>query len=367
MNILEQLIEQTHPYIYISILSAVITFVFGSCLLVGTMPVEPDFKNYRVARRLLGVAYLFIGILTILDLTMLDQTDYFPPTILAATLVIASMQSVFFFFSTVTLIDIHFFSFKRMFIHLGWVVCGAIPFLYLMFHPVVSLNYLLAAAMVAYTGQLIYYTWMFNRHYRLYCDQLSKYFSGDEERRMAWVCRLFYAALIVAFLFNVAIFLSVSMYCYFIVVYTLLFIVFASRYTGYPNIFRNFLPALSTSELPDKHFTSGQTSELEEKINAWVAQKKYVNPDVNLETLSLELGTNQKYLSRHINSGKDQNFRLWICNLRIEEAKRLLVEENDLSITDVGAEVGINNKGTFFRQFLNVTGVTPGTYREMYK
>jgi len=89
-----------------------------------------------------------------------------------------------------------------------------------------------------------------------------------------------------------------------------------------------------------------------------------VRPDITLRTLAAELNTNQTYLSNYINAATGQNFRNWISRLRIEEAELLLDTHPDYAVSYVGELVGILNKSSFFRQFANVTGMTPNEFRK---
>ena len=53
-------------------------------------------------------------------------------------------------------------------------------------------------------------------------------------------------------------------------------------------------------------------------------------------------------------------------NLRIEESKRLL-EQEDLPIEEVSEEVGYMDVSFFRRLFKRLTGLSPGQYRRMFK
>ena len=94
--------------------------------------------------------------------------------------------------------------------------------------------------------------------------------------------------------------------------------------------------------------------------------RKYTQSHITLDNLASDLNTNRTYLSRHINAAMGCNFKTWISNLRIEDAKRLLLEEPNLPAVSVGELVGISDKSSFFRQFMNVVGATPGDYRDKH-
>ena len=94
--------------------------------------------------------------------------------------------------------------------------------------------------------------------------------------------------------------------------------------------------------------------------------KGYVRPGLSLESLAREVGCNRSYLSRYVNSELGLNFKSWIRALRIAESQRLLLEHPGASALEVGEMVGIHGRSTFFAQFSEVTGMSPGEYRRRY-
>lgn len=103
---------------------------------------------------------------------------------------------------------------------------------------------------------------------------------------------------------------------------------------------------------------------IRDSLAAWIAEKKYCQPEVNIIDLSRQIGTNRTYLSRYINTTYHVSFRVWIASLRIEEAKRLLMKEADME--EISDKLGFNNSQTFIRTFTQQESVSPAAYRKMY-
>lgn len=98
-------------------------------------------------------------------------------------------------------------------------------------------------------------------------------------------------------------------------------------------------------------------SEIALYINANYAE------DLSLETLAEHFFISASYLSRIFK--KVTNFTLieYINNIRIKEAKRLLIETNK-KILDISEEVGFGSITHFGRVFKEITGNSPKYYRK---
>ena len=104
-----------------------------------------------------------------------------------------------------------------------------------------------------------------------------------------------------------------------------------------------------------------------EQIKLDMAQGKYfLIPDITLEMLANELKIPAKNLSITLNRQFNKNFYEFINDYRIEEAKLLLVaEENkDKTITEIYLEVGFNSKSVFNTFFKKSVGLTPSQFRK---
>ena len=58
------------------------------------------------------------------------------------------------------------------------------------------------------------------------------------------------------------------------------------------------------------------------------------------------------------------DFKTWRTQLRIEEAKRILLEDKDISINAAGEMAGFSDRSNFHRQFVKIVGCSPKQWRE---
>ena len=103
---------------------------------------------------------------------------------------------------------------------------------------------------------------------------------------------------------------------------------------------------------------------LENALEKWVSEKKFREYDKSREEIAAELGTSKEYLHYYFITNKGVDFRTWRTELRIEEAKRLLIEDKNLSINIIGEMSGFSDRSNFHRQFTKTVGCSPKQWRE---
>ena len=90
----------------------------------------------------------------------------------------------------------------------------------------------------------------------------------------------------------------------------------------------------------------------------------YAEEKLNLNLLSKKLGITPHQLSNILNNTFNKNFRTYINEYRIREAKRLLHEKPDSNILEISFSVGFNSKSAFYTAFQRETGCLPAEYRK---
>jgi len=144
----------------------------------------------------------------------------------------------------------------------------------------------------------------------------------------------------------------------FIVIYTLFFLVVSLNFIrqGYR------LKKLSQNS---ENTMRNLSDNLNEALNRWVKNKGYLKHGITLTEVATQIGTNRTYLSNHINTEKQKHFNCWINELRISEAKWLLINRKDLSIDHIGNMVGYSEQSNFTHHFTEITGTPPQKWRKI--
>ena len=130
------------------------------------------------------------------------------------------------------------------------------------------------------------------------------------------------------------------------------------------------LPVTRTEEIPKETRTEEIPKEemmrICEKASAYLAESKaYLRPDISLALFAKEVGIPQRALSRSINGYMNVNFFDFINRMRVEEAKRLLINRDlRYSIDSVFEECGFRSRSTFFLAFKKMEGISPAAWLE---
>ncbi|MFT5890843.1 MAG: AraC-like DNA-binding protein [Dokdonia sp.] len=90
-------------------------------------------------------------------------------------------------------------------------------------------------------------------------------------------------------------------------------------------------------------------------------EKPYLDPDLNLSTLSRKLKMSRSQLSEVINEGFGKNFNDFVNSYRVEAVKQMLQDgkQKQLSLLGIAYECGFNSKATFNRVFKKIAHTSP--------
>ena len=98
-------------------------------------------------------------------------------------------------------------------------------------------------------------------------------------------------------------------------------------------------------------------------VKAWIDE--HYAERVTLEELSREFFIDKYYLAKSFKAQFGQTITAYITNIRITKAKQLL-RFSDMTIEEIGNQVGIGDPAYFSRLFREIEGVGPRKYREQW-
>lgn len=121
-----------------------------------------------------------------------------------------------------------------------------------------------------------------------------------------------------------------------------------------------FLP----DENKDSSFEESLMNELYRKLTLYMElEKPFIDNELRLVNLADQLGFSTHLLSKVINKKSGKNFNQFVNDYRLQEAKRLLLENPEYSVKTIYFDVGFNNKATFYNAFKREFNCTPLQFR----
>ena len=284
----------------------------------------------------------------------------------------------------------------------GLFVSAVISFMLLESYRSGNMNYfwtVCIAALTAFLIQSVTYIIHFDKAYKQSLKEFESYYDDDADHKLKWV-RFCYAMSMLTNLFVLVYLLlywfldhkmaMASLYTFWYLLYMLYL---TSNFLSFLGSHKLVLDAFAyktlsgqdlirrieetrrkkTGKSKDKavkdDFTLPENIEagflrLEKSLQKWVDAKGFREYDKTRDEIARELHTSKEMLHLYFATKMGMDFRTWRTNLRIEEAKTLLLENKDASINIIAEASGFSDKSNFHRQFVKIVGCSPKEWRE---
>lgn len=356
-----------NTYKLLEICCVCITFVFSACFLLLKIPQKESLKDYRISRKIMSVAYFSVGTISLFELyhTAYKHADARLSSLL--TLILGSFLALLFSFTLQTLINMAFVSRKKLLWELILVSLLATFALIAYLIPFEKLYLPAFSLLVAYyISLLIRHSYQVINTYRLYAKKMDNYYSVQEANKLKWVKTAYFAAISIGSMVLFSLYLNEVFAVFFIFYYISFFVYFGIRFLNYVSIFEEIETVMvppDPKKLKEERESYFSFDQLEQAVNEWEKKKLYKEPGLTIEQVAGEIMTNRTYLSNYINTYKKMTFNEWISHLRMEEAKKLLIDNPQIPVGQIGVMIGVPDKSNFGRQFAKRTGNSPMAWR----
>jgi len=132
------------------------------------------------------------------------------------------------------------------------------------------------------------------------------------------------------------------------------------------NIPKHSIKIDQTSFHPVKNESNSQISPLKGKILIYLDEKKYLDPDFNIDIMAKDLRISRSIISQSFKEYFNQNAVKTINSLRIDEACKELNKPNfDMNIDELAFRCGFSSRASFYRNFSIEKKCSPIEYREL--
>lgn len=377
----------TTLFYYIDVAMLVTTTIFVLLFLTQFNEDRETLRNYRISKRLVAVAFFFVAIGNLVELlghsndpVEVSEEEFIIIKII--TLATAVSQAFIFTIVSVMLLDPKVVKFKQF----RWqtvVVAAYIVMVILGYFlpPKSSLEFFINLLNIVYCGVLIYFTFYFVRRYRAFRLAMDNFYSDDVAGRMRWVAVAFYGALSVGVFALITtqysnLVLNIVFNLFLICFYTF----FGIKLLNYPWQFDLIEKSMAETPITEEpvdaqaSVTPNITTEIgyrkpysinsNDSIEQWIVEKHFLKSGVTIDDLAKFLKTNRTYLSSYFNSEKGVTFGQWINSLRIEEAKRIIIDNPKITMAELAPRLGYADTSTFFRHFKAIEGIQPSVWKQ---
>ena len=105
---------------------------------------------------------------------------------------------------------------------------------------------------------------------------------------------------------------------------------------------------------------------VEERLGKWVGDGRYRVKYGSMDEILDELGITGDELRFYCSRTFQKSFLSWRKDLRMEDAKKMLLDFPDMPSGKIGSILGISDRSDFRHQFKSATGMTPSQWREKF-
>ncbi len=366
-------ILQAYNYMQISIIHAAVTTitallvgVMALCLFTVAMPRDRKLAPYRVSRYILAGGYLLLSSACLLAVWAgVPHTYEVNPLVRIITLVAATFQGVMCQYTILSLVNPMSLSFSRIAASLLPVVAvdlalvsvyiwGSERLSDMVFYVVCGLYFLLLAI----------YENIFRREYRDYMVAINNYFADDEGFHLRWIRTAYYLAFSLGLLAGFSLFLPSMPFIVFIGLVGVFYVYYAIRYIGYARVFPRMAPALEPLFDGAGGGAQAGREDMAATIAEWIGGKGFLQPGITLASVSEKLGLPRSAFAMYIRRKGGRSFSRWINELRVDEARELIIAFPGMSLQEVAQRAGFSTMRLFIGSFETVEGEEPRYFQE---
>ncbi len=120
---------------------------------------------------------------------------------------------------------------------------------------------------------------------------------------------------------------------------------------------------VAPTDATSSHLTDEATEQITAAITRWRTTQGYSSQNLTLNTMAERLGVSKRNLTQYLLEKEGLTFRVWLSNIRIEEAKRML-SETAFSIESIAETCGFSSRSWMTEKFKASTGMSPADWRD---
>ena len=363
------------------------SLILGLLLLLIKVPGTAYYKKIANTKNTIAVCYLICSVLFFATLRYSGISDYDVFSSLMM-FVITATASVVLSYSLITLLEPGEFDHDKFYLNVGAV--AVMSFILAKsfwwedgFGKIAVMSVSLFLFIIQCLGHIV----KFRKTYLKSVKQLEMYYDEEEDTKIRWIKFCYIIMMLTQTFILVYMLLPRGMMKIYTLCYSLFMLYFSANFISFLGSHKLLLDAFAHKTLSGKElidmiherkdmkgkkalkkkspgFNDAEFKRIEKSLELWVKDKRYREYDKSREDIAKELRTSKESLHMYFTTVKKIDFRTWRTELRIEEAKKLLLEDKTTSINIIGEMAGFSDRANFYRQFVKIVGCSPKEWRE---
>lgn len=362
-------------------------FMLGLLLFLIKVPSTEYSRKIAKTKNTIATCFVLCSVFffTCLKYSGIENYDIFASMMM---FVITCMSSVILSFSLINLLDESFIESDKFYLNVGLVAALSVVFMRSFWMELGWVRTLIHAVyIVLFLIQCLSHIIAFRKRYKEGVKKLEQYYDEEEDKKLQWIHFCYVIMMLTQMFILVYRLFPTGFMKVYNVWYSLFMLYFTANFISFLGSHKLALDAFAYKALTGKELglmlkgrnkkksekedndpsterVNAEFKKLEYALDKWIKQKKFSEFDKSREEVARELGTSPKLLHMYFSTVKGMDFKTWRTELRVNEAKKLLLENKELSTNVIGEIAGFSDRSNFYRQFVKFVGCSPKQWRE---
>ncbi len=132
---------------------------------------------------------------------------------------------------------------------------------------------------------------------------------------------------------------------------------------GFGHFCDYLISCIQNYQQENQHVLSSRNEQIMNKIYMYIEQDL---ADANLGSIARKMQMTDSHLSRLFKKNTGTNFSEYLSDRKLEEAARLLVQDNKIKVAEIADMLGYGNPTYFLSRFKAKYGISPTAYRKLH-
>lgn len=343
-----------------------VLFIFSFILLFGQVPKTEIYRSYNKTRKILAIA-MFLWAVHILLQWLFNFRTEAPYIASALNITCYYLGAILFGMAYTSLLDERYLSRRQMISDFSkWgAVCVVVWSASFLLEGRSRYIVLIAAALF-FLGDTVRIVWIFFSTYRKAVREIDNYYSENTEAFIRWIYHSIFGISFFGLIGAVMAFApkwAVAIYmCGGICMFVYIFISLLNYSLNCEKVGVAVTERLSDAPPKDTGLLSDE--EMNTKLEEWIKAEYYKTQGITMDDLTKFMGLNRNTLSGYFNHTLNISFRDWITELRIADAKRMMIDDPLITMDEVAERAGFSGKSYFSTVFKRCEKTTPSEWRK---